>query len=130
MIIYHPDPAYVVSSTLVALSSGNIDRADPLISKRSRKGHLNSRDLSWFARVRTLFTCMAAVYGDDFVYDYDDFSDFDEHSSENEEGLDEIEDEEVDDEEELYHFAYGMLNNDEMIACVWLNTELKGTILS
>ena len=36
----------------------------------------------------------------------DDFSDFDEHSSENKEELDEIEDEEVDDEEELYHSAY------------------------
>ena len=34
------------------------------------------------------------------------FSDFHEHSSENEEELDEIEDEKVDDEEELYHSAY------------------------
>ena len=73
---------------------------------------------------------MAAVYGDDFGYDYDDFSDFDEHSSENEEELDEIEDEEVDGEEELPFCICGMPNNDEIIACVWLNTELKSIILS
>ena len=106
MIVYHPDPAYVVSSTLVALSSGNIDRADRLISKRSRKGHLI---LATYRGLREFVLCLHqhdTVYGDDFVYDYDDFSDFDEHSSESKEELDEIEDEEVDDEEELYHFAY------------------------
>ena len=78
MIVYHSDPAYVVSSTLVALSSGNIDRADRLISKRSRKGHLI---LATYRGLREFVLLHDTVYGDDFVYDYDDFSDFNEHSS-------------------------------------------------
>ena len=68
---------------------------------------------------------MVTVYGDDFVYDYDDFSNFDEHSSENEEELDEIEDEEVDDEEELPFCICGMPNNHKIIACEQRNCRVQ-----
>ena len=76
-------------------------------------------EISYFVYIN-----VAAVYRDDFVIMMIS-SNFDEHSSENEEELDEIEDEEVDDEEELPFCICGMPNNDEMIACEQRNCRVQ-----
>ena len=61
---------------------------------------------------------MANVYGDDFVYDFSDLSDFeDDNDDYNEADLDEIEDEEIEEEEGRVYCTCGLPNTREMIAC-------------
>ena len=77
-----------------------------------------SRSLRDFATRTTKFDCNRAVYGDNFVFDFDDFSDFEEYSSDNEEKLDEVDDEEVESEDELPFCTCGLANTNQN-DCLW-----------